>query len=388
MMWRLPPLALSKRAVALALVIGVLLGMFVWVLLRSGPLAPVKVVEHRVNAQPLAPVLYGIGTVEARFKYKIGPTVPGRVKTVTVHAGELVRTGQVLAEMDPVDLDAKLRAQSASMHRAQAQLEDANARLAFARAQAGRYAELLRTQTVSREMASAKQQDFAAAQAAAVAAKEEIRRVMEERNGLQSVKNSLVLRSPSDGVVSLRNAEPGSTVVAGQSVVELIDPNTLWVNTRFDQLQSSGLRTGLPAISELRSRPGSTIRGRVVLVEPLADSVTEEMVAKVRFDQRLPVVPPIGELVEVRVVMPRVAARPVIPNSSLLRSESGYQVWLLKDGNKPERVAVTLGDSDLDGNVQVLAGVQAGDRIVSHSERPLGSKTRVRIVPSLLEHAQ
>ena len=64
----------------------------------------------------------------------------------------------------------------------------------------------------------------------------------------------------------MRNADPGSTIVAGQSVVELIDPAGIWVNARFDQLSASGLRAGLQADIILRSQSGRPIEGRVLQV--------------------------------------------------------------------------------------------------------------------------
>jgi hypothetical protein len=48
-------------------------------------------------------------------------------------------------------------------------------------------------------------------------------------------------------VVAVRDADPGTTIVAGQAVVEVIDPKSLWINVRFDQISASGLAGGLPA---------------------------------------------------------------------------------------------------------------------------------------------
>lgn len=64
-----------------------------------------------------------------------------------------------------------------------------------------------------------------------------------------------------DGVVTARLAEPGSTVVAGQAVIQVIDPASLWLRVRIDQGRSSGLALGLPAEVTLRSRPGESSPG-------------------------------------------------------------------------------------------------------------------------------
>lgn len=103
---------------ALVAVLGALLVLFVWVALRSGPLAPVPVTVAEVESRAIAPALFGIGTVEARYTYRIGPTVPGRVLRVDVEVGDRVAAGQVLGEMDPVDLDQRLAAQDAAIRHA------------------------------------------------------------------------------------------------------------------------------------------------------------------------------------------------------------------------------------------------------------------------------
>ena len=92
------------------------------------------------------------------------------------------------------------------------------------------------------------------------------------------------LYAPADGVVTSRDAEPGSTVIAGQSVLKLEDPRSLWVTVRLDQGRSAGLRLGLPAEITLRSNPRKPLAGKVVRIEPISDSVTEERIAQVAFD--------------------------------------------------------------------------------------------------------
>lgn len=62
-------------------------------------------------------------------------------------------------------------------------------------------------------------------------------------------------------------AKPGSTVVAGQAVLLVIDPATLWVRLRLDQGRSAGLAAGLRRHIALRSRPAMPLAGRVQRVE-------------------------------------------------------------------------------------------------------------------------
>ena len=369
----------QKRTLALAALIIPLLVLFIYAALYSGPLAPVSVVVTTVKQHRITPSLFGIGTVEARYTYVIGPTYPGRVKTLKVDVGDRVAPGQILGEMDPVDLDQRIQAQTAALKRAEAQLYEARARKNYAEAEALRYQQLLRARSTSEEVTAARQQDLLVAQAALTAAREEVSRLEADLNGLKAQRGNLALIAPVEGLVVSRDAEPGSTVVAGQSVVTLIDPNAIWINVRFDQIRAHGLAPDLPARIVLRSREGTTLTGHTLRIEPLADAVTEETLAKVIFDRIPDPMPPIGELAEVTVQLPPVAEGPVIPNAAVRHLDGKLGVWQVT-GRKLRFTPVSLGISDLEGRIRVLKGLKTGDRIVVYNENGLNRHKRIHVV--------
>lgn len=392
-MRRLP---VSGRTLALIGVLLLLFASFAFVALRSGPLAPVPVTVMAVESRSLTPALFGIGTVEARYTYKIGPTVAGRVQRVEVQVGDRVQAGQLLGEMDPVDLDDRIAAQEAALKRAEAgvpaaeaQVREMAARQSYAEAQASRYETLLQAGSSSEEAVGAKRQELQVANAGLAAsranlevAQQELARVRADREVLLRQRANLRLVAPMDGMVAARNADPGTTVVAGQPVVEVIDPTSLWVNVRFDQLRAGGLRAGLPAKVVLRSQAGRAVAGQVLRVEPVADAVTEETLAKVVFDTLPEPLPPVGELVEVTVTLPPLPAAPVVPNASVQRIGGQLGVWLF-EGDSVRFAPVRLGAIDLEGRAQILDGLKSGARVVVYSQRSLGAHTRVKLVERL-----
>ncbi len=375
-------LPFQGRTLALIGVVLPLLVLFVYVALRSGPLAPVAVTVSTVEARSITPALFGIGTVEARFTYRIGPTFAGRVKRLDVHVGDWVQGGQLLGEMDPVDLDDRVRAQEAALKRAQAALREAEARQAHAQSQAKRYEQLLAVHTTSEEIAATKEQDLKIANAALAAAREELARVRADGAAVVAQRSNMRLVSPVEGLIVARDANPGSTVVAGQSVVEMIDPQSLWIHVRFDQTSAAGLTAGLPADISLRSRNGQSMKGRVLRVEPLADAVTEEILAKIVFDELPDPLPPIGELAEVTVTLPELPAMPVVSNAAVRTVDDQLGVWQIQDGEL-RFVAVKLGAGDLDGQVQIREGLTIGDRVVVYSEKALSERSRLHIVEQI-----
>ena len=384
------------KTLALASVVLVLVLLLGYVALRAGPLAPVPITVEAVQVKQIQPALFGIGTVEARVVHKIGPTVAGRIKRVDVQTGDTVKAGQVLGEMDAVDLDDKIAAQEATIKRAQAsvlaveaQTQEVSARRAFAEQQYKRYALLLVSRSVSEEGASIKRQEFDIAQAswAAVqanldASRQELVRARADRDGLLRQRANLRFVSPISGIVSRRDADPGTTAVAGQTVVEVIEHGSLWVSVRFDQQRAQGLAAQLPAHIVLRSRASEPLTGRVVRLEPHADAVTEEILAKVELALRPGALPPIGELAEVTVSLPALPAGPVVPNASVQRVDGRLGVWLL-DNEALRFVPIQTGATDLNGQVQILKGLTGGEQVVVYSHKALGANSRVTVVQQL-----
>lgn len=389
---------IQKRTIVIIAVLVPLLAAFLHVALHSGPLAAVPVTATTVESRAIRPARFGIGIVEARFTHRIGPVAPGRLLQVKVDVGDAVKAGQLLGEMDPVDLDARITAQEAALARAtaqvaaaEAQFRETTARQRHARTQAQRYTELTEARTASQELLDAKQQELElaeagleAAQAGREAARQEQVRIQAEREALQKQRANLRLIAPADGLVTARHAEQGDTVATGQPVIELLVPESLWINVRFDQAGAASLQAGQPAQIVLRSQDGQALPGRVLRVEPLADAVTEELLAKVVFDALPTPLPALGELAEVTVALPPLAAAPVVPNACIQRVGGALGVWRLTEGAL-QFAPVRTGAQDLDGNMQILEGVAPGDRVVVYSRRMLDRRSRIKVVEKLSE---
>lgn len=383
-----PKVWFTAFGVALLLALG-------WVVTQSGPLAPIQVTVTRVVTGDVSPALFGIGTVEAQRAYLIGPTTAGRVKRVLVDVGDMVTSGQLLAEMEPVDLDTRVASTLASagsgrsaVAAAEAQERDARSRQALATTEANRAVALGQRGLLSQSAVDGKQHEqksadaqVAAAVAGLAGARRTLGRLDADTGGAQQQRGNMRLSAPINGLVTSRNAEPGSTVIAGQPVLQLEDPRSLWITMRLDQGRSAGLRVGLPAAITRRSDPRTPLAGKVVRVEPTSDSVTEERLAKVAFDTS-PHGVTTGEMAEVTLHLPAVANAVIVPNASLRHRGAQAGVWLHADGLL-RFVAVKTGAEGLDGRLQILEGLNAGDEVVVYSERALADGSRITVVPSL-----
>ncbi len=400
--WRIPRIPRMKmnphnsRRILLGGLALALLVALVWVALRTGPLAPVKVQTTEVKKGRVTSEIFGIGQVEARHSWMVGPTVAGRVLSVKVDVGDTVQPGQLLAEMDPVDLEQRLAALDASLARAQstrqaanAQVADAMARQALAATNLKRNEDLAQQNFISPGALDARTQEVASADAGVQAAQanlggtgQDLTRLRAERAALSQQRENLKLVAPAAAMVTARDAEAGTTVVAGQAVLRLMDPVSLWVTLRVDQGRSAGLAPGLVARITLRSRPGEVLAGKVARVEPLADSVTEERLAQVAF-AALPAGVPVGEMAEVTLQLPATPEMLVLPNAATQQHEGKNGVWRLKNGVL-EFVPVRLGLQGLDGMVEVLDGLHEGDTVVLYTQSALKAGSRITLVDQLM----
>jgi HlyD family secretion protein len=383
---------MKSRTKIIVLVASVVLfvAAFFWLLTTHGPLAPVGVQLGSVVRADLTPSVFGIGTVDARLSYAVGPIAPGRLLRVLVDQGDEVKAGQLLAEMDPVDMDRRVQAAKSTGARSRQTVQVADAQVAEAASRArlaimnrdrdrGLYEQrVISKQALDNSTGEAERAEaaLAAARANAEAVKQDIGRVDAEAQGLGSLRESLRLVSPVDGVIVSREAEPGTTVVAGQAVLRVVVPESLWVRARVDQSRAQGVQVGQTASIVLRSAPGTQMPGRVARIELQSDPVTEERLVNVSFDA-----PParlyLGELAEVTIRLPGETGVLVVPSAAIAREGSQTGVWQMVDGNarfKP----VTIGSQGQAEVTQILSGLGEGDSVIVYSSAQLKPGARVR----------
>jgi HlyD family secretion protein len=308
---------------------------------------------------------------------------------VGVDQGDRVKAGQLLAEIDPVDLRQRAEAAASAASRtrqsaqaAQAQMAEADSRARLAQANSERYQALVRQNFIAQEMADSRRHEAAAAEAAlaaarasAVGAQRDVRRAEAELQGIDQLRNSLKLRSPIDGVVTAREAEPGTTVVAGQAVLRLVDPRRLWVRVRVDQARAQSVQVGQAADIVLRSAPGVAMPGKVARIELQSDAVTEERIVNVVFDP-----PPaqlyLGELAEVSIHLPGARDVLTVPRAALATFGNQTGVWRAVDGRarfQPVQPGMQTAE-----RAQIVSGLNAGDRLIVYSAKQLDEGMRVR----------
>ena len=346
-----------------------------------GPLAPVVLEVARPERLTLQPSLIGIGRVEARRRHLLSSVASARLVSLDVDNGDAVRAGQVVGQLDAVDLPERLRAAQAAWQRsrqaravAAAQGRETQATLTYVLSNSARFERLAAAGAVSDDALLERRQALARAEAAATSAQANERAAAQAQReagatlaALGAQQRTLRLVAPVAGIVTRRLLDPGSTVLPGQPVLEIADPAQFWIDVRFDQRQATGLAVGQPVAVEFRRLAGRRFAGRIERIEPTADSLTEELNAKASLEpgplRAAGLLPALGELVEVRVALAAAPGALSLPAASLRQRQGRLGVWVAGDRGL-YFAPLQLGRSDGEGRVEVLGGLPAQARVL------------------------
>lgn len=365
----------KARGVALVLVAALIAGagFGIW----SAVLRPVSV-ETTGRAADVPVQVFGLGTVEARVGSKIGFQVPGVLVELRADVGDRVSRGTILARLDDrvqkavvARADAAVEQANAGLAKAQAGLDKAQVNYANAKIVNARRQVLLQGNTTSVEAAQAAQAaedaakaDMSVAQGEVLVAQANIGDARAQEQQQAAILGYYTLVAPYDGMVTARNAEPGSALTAGAPVFSLIDPKTLWVLAYIDESKAGDIKVGQPATIVLRSHPEDRLAGRVARIEPESDRVNEERKVEIAFDT-LPQGFTLGEQAEAYITTMRLPHALLVPETAILgRSRDSGTVWTVEDGRLAQH-RVTLGHRLLDGRTEITGGVPEGARVVT-----------------------
>jgi RND family efflux transporter MFP subunit len=211
------------------------------------------------------------GHLEAWHDAAIYARVKGYLKQWYVDFGESVKAGQLLAEIDTPDLDAKLEVAETKLIAAKAMVETRQAEWTFAKSTYERWHNAP-VGVVSIQGTLAKQDDFEIAETRLHTAMAEVNVAQNEVDGLRAHLNSKRVTSPIDGVLIERNVDIGIPVNdscgtgerADKALFRVIDPRKIRVFVGVPQDKSGGIKTGLKANLSLPQFPGQLFPAVVV----------------------------------------------------------------------------------------------------------------------------
>jgi HlyD family secretion protein len=207
-----------RRSVMLLVLVLFSAGLVYTVFVSRSEEGPVEYVTRAVSRGTLAVVVTATGTLQPTAEIAVGSEVSGLIKNIFVDFNDTVSAGQVLAEMDTEQLQARVDSARASLKVAEAVYVQAQATAEEAGARATRSVNLAEQHARSRQELET---DLAAAKRAMAAVDSAAAQVSSARGSLRDAESALrkaVIRSPIDGIVLSRKADPGQSVAASFEV--------------------------------------------------------------------------------------------------------------------------------------------------------------------------
>lgn len=285
------------------------------------------------------------GVIEAVRESTLAAQVAGRVVALNVKAGDSVRAGQVL-----VQIDARSAAQSEAA--SQSQVREARVNLANVKSKFERSQLLFAQKFISQAALDQAQAEYLAAQeqtAAAIA-----------HAGQAATSTSFTaIAAPYGGVVAATEVDVGDMATPGRALVTVFDPRELRVAATLPQAVLSQARFDAAITVEIPTL-SRTLTARGVTVLPVADSRTHTTRVRLALPEATGLLP--GQYARALFVTGHTRVLS-IPVSAVLRRSEVTAVYVLDGAGAARLRQVRLGEIAGAGLVEVLAGLLPGERI-------------------------
>lgn len=317
-------------------------------------------------------VLNATGRVVAWRKAAISTKATGRLEWLGVQEGSRVKSGEVIARLESLDVAAAREASVASVNAAKANLEQGEAEMRDADAAYQRARDLFAKKFISEASLDTAKARAEKARAAVSSLRAAIG-VAEAnvRSASVSVEQTLI-RAPFDGVVLTKNANVGDIITPFSSaadskgaVVNMADMDTLEVEADVSESSIAKIAVGMPAEIQLDAYPELRLLGEVSRIVPTVDRSKATLLVKVAFKEKdaraLPdMSAKVGFLERAPAADERKAVTAVRPEAIAKRGDRSV-VFVLDKDNRVKETPVTVVRRL--GDLAEIAGAKAGDRV-------------------------
>ena len=308
------------------------------------------------------------GNITAWHEATIYARTNGYMKRWYTPMGTAVKEGDVLADIETPEIDAKLR-------QAEADVKTAEANNTLAQLTTKRWKALRKTDSVSKQEADEKLGDAMAKEAALASA-------IANRDHLRELSSFKQVRAPFDGVISSRTTDIGMLVNAGsdtqQPLFRIVQADRLRVYVRVPQSDAARITPEAKAEVHFADHPGEAFPASFVKTAEALDPTNRTLLVEFMIDNKD------GKLFaggfgEVHIKLPAVATSLRLPVNTLLFRAEGLQVAVVDAQNHAQLRKVTMG-RDFGTTVEIAAGVTAQDKVIVNPPDSLANDQPVRVI--------
>jgi len=319
--------------------------------------------------------VFGIGELSAKNIYPVGTATGGKILSIETDQGRSIKKGDLIASLDPVDLNTRLRAAQNSLTRAKIDLELVKKEHMIAKEQADltestyqKDQQVYNAKGISRLAFEQSQTSMQISKGQTEVAKQKIAsmkirllEIQEEIAGVKKRLEQMTIVSPVDGFVIEKNAEIGQSIPPAFSIVKIVDPETLWIKTWIDERISGKVKVGQKAKIVLRSREALPYAGIVRRIAAVSDAVTQEREVNVGFE-KIPEPFYINEQAEVSITIETFKELYKIPLQYIVIYKEKKGIWVRQNGQAHFMVLSIVAedgefagvDKDVNGETEIL----------------------------------
>jgi HlyD family secretion protein len=317
-------------------------------------------------------VLNATGYVVPQRKAALSSKATGRLEWLGVLEGSRVKSGEVVARLESLDVRSGLDQAAAQVRVAQANLQQGLAELNDAEASFKRSAELLAKRYISEAQHDANQARLGKAKASIAALRAAIGAAEAARRNAEVAVEQTLIRAPFDGVVLTKNANVGDNITPFSSaaeskgaVVTIADMDTLEVEADVSESAIAKLRADQPCEVQLDALPGMRLAAVVSRTVPTVDRSKATVLVKIRFVERDPRVLPemSAKVAFLERAVPAAERQPVtaVQPGALVERDGRKVVFVAREG-RAQAVAVQTGGKV--GELVQVSGIEPGARVV------------------------
>jgi HlyD family secretion protein len=383
----------------LIVVVAALIGFAGYVFYHGSRRLPVKIVPVTRGDVRLTVSTVFTGSVVSEREATLSFQTGGRLGTLAVQEGMMVKAGEVIARLDDVELQAQQSLAEANLRAAQAQLqrarlslplEDSQVRAEITQSQVSldnasttyrRWQDLYAKGAVARQQVEEAQMRYDMAKSRYEAAMAAVTRNAARRQEIAAAEAAVkqmeaslqmarirlgqtALRASFAGLVTRTFVNVGEFVPIGKPIVHLVDPDSLYIKAVVDEADALKVRVGQQALVVMDVFQGKKLEGHVAEISPVISSARQESrtsEVKIRLEDRSIVLKP-GLSADIEIIVEEVPNVLRLPTHVILERERGKYVHVVSDGRAQER-PIQIGASNWDFT-QIVSGLQEGERVI------------------------
>ncbi|MFQ2108494.1 efflux RND transporter periplasmic adaptor subunit [Aeromonas rivipollensis] len=371
-----------------------LLALVVW--LAWPGKTPDPVLTATVTRQDVEQTVLASGVLQAIEQVDVGAQVSGQVTYLAVEAGQQVKQGDLLAEIDPLIAQNNLKTAEAELASRRAQLKIKQAQLKQNELAWRRQQQMFRQEASSRADLESAEAQLAVTRAELQSAQADIDNALIKVERTKTELGYNRIQAPMDGTVVSIVTRQGQTLAASQTVptlLKLANLDTMTVKAQISEADVTKVRAGMPVYFTLIGDPDRRYHGTLRTVELAPTNINEQSAnttttsnAAIYYYALFDVPNPDHQLrvamtTQVTIVLGERKQVLAIPQTALGKKlgENEYEVTLLKEDEQKETRRIKTGMKD-DIKIEVVSGLDEQDKVTLEQGKPVQSN-EMEMVP-------